>query len=147
MANRILANEDGNLGQSTIISARDVLYSDIDLTLDTNTRQDVFKKRDASAVKQAVKTCVMTNFYEKPFQPLFGANLRSMLFELNDPNTGYDIRRNIIEAIQSYEPRARVESVDVNIRQDFNDVNVTVNFSINNVSETVSFTTNLTRLR
>ena len=46
-------------------------------------RGDVYKREDLKAIDQSIATILTTNWYEKPFQPKFGANLRQMLFELN----------------------------------------------------------------
>ena len=55
--NRALAAEDTNLSVSKIITTRNKDYKDLDLSFvkKTNTG-DIFKKTDAAAVKQAVKT-------------------------------------------------------------------------------------------
>ena len=45
---------------------------------------DVYKKKDTAAVMQSVRRIVLTNFYEKPFNPTFGSNVRSMLFETKE---------------------------------------------------------------
>ena len=81
---RVLSTEDGNLQKSVLISSRSVDYVDIDLAFANRPSGDVYKKRDAAAVKQSIKNILLTNHYEKPFQPFFGSNLRGMLFELAD---------------------------------------------------------------
>ena len=79
---RVLSTEDGNLQKSTLISSRAVDYLDIDLTFSKRPSGDIYKKRDAAAVKQSIKNLLLTDYYEKPFQPFFGGNLRAMLFDL-----------------------------------------------------------------
>ena len=78
---KALSIEDGNLQTPSIVTTRNRKYSDLDLTFAARTTGDIFKKTDAAAVKQSVKTILQTNFGEKPFQPNFGADLRSRLFE------------------------------------------------------------------
>ena len=78
--NRALAAEDTNLSISTIITTREKDYRDIDLSFAKKTNTgDIFKKTDAAAVKQAIKTLLLTNRMEKPFQPGFGADLRAVI--------------------------------------------------------------------
>ena len=144
---RVLSTEDGNLQKSALISSRTVDYLDIDLTFNVRPSKDIYKKRDAAAVKQSIKNLLLTDFYEKPFQPFFGGNLRAMLFELADEDTEDEIEENIINAINNYEPRVEVQSIDVNVLPDQNDIRVSVLFQIINTQETVTFTTNLARLR
>jgi len=144
---RVLSTEDGNLQKSTLISSRAVDYLDIDLTFAKRPAGDIYKKRDAAAVKQSIKNLLLTDFYEKPFQPFFGANLRAMLFELADEDTEDEVEENIRNAINKYEPRAEILTISVNVLPDQNDMRVSVYFKIISTQETVTFTTNLSRLR
>jgi phage baseplate assembly protein W len=144
---RVLSTEDGNLQKSTLISSRAVDYLDIDLTFAKRPSGDIYKKKDAAAVKQSIKNLLLTDFYEKPFQPFFGANLRAMLFELADEDTEDEVEENIINAINKYEPRAEILTISVNVLPDQNDMRVSVYFKIISTEETVTFTTNLSRLR
>jgi len=144
---KVLSTEDGNLQKTSLVSSRSVDYLDIDLTFNKRPVGDVYKKKDAAAVKQAIKNLLLTDFYEKPFQPFFGANLRGMLFELADEETEEEVRENIVNAIQFYEPRVTIEDISVNILPDQNDMRVSVVFKIINTQEIVTFTTNLSRLR
>lgn len=144
---KVLSTEDGNLQKTSLVSTRSVDYLDIDLTFNKRPIGDVYKKRDAAAVKQAVKNLLLTDFYEKPFLPFFGANLRGLLFELADEETQEEVRENIINAIQFYEPRVTIEDISVNVLPDQNDMRVSVVFKIISTQEIVTFTTNLSRLR
>jgi len=144
---RVLSTEDGNLQKSTLISSRTVDYLDIDLTFAKRPSGDIYKKKDAAAVKQSIKNLLLTDFYEKPFQPFFGGNLRAMLFELADEDTEDEVEENIRNAINKYEPRAEILTITVNVLPDQNDMRVSVYFKIISTQETVTFTTNLSRLR
>lgn len=144
---KVLSTEDGNLQKSTLISSRAVDYLDIDLTFNKRPSGDIYKKRDAAAVKQSIKNLLLTDFYEKPFQPFFGGNLRAMLFELADEDTEDEVEENIRNAINKYEPRAEILTITVNVLPDQNDIRVSVYFKIISTQETVTFTTNLSRLR
>jgi len=144
---RVLSTEDGNLQKSTLISSRTVDYLDIDLTFAKRPSGDIYKKKDAAAVKQSIKNLLLTDFYEKPFQPFYGANLRAMLFELADEDTEDEVEENIRNAINKYEPRAEILTISVNVLPDQNDMRVSVYFKIISTQETVTFTTNLSRLR
>ena len=150
---RAFANEDRELNKASIITSRTRLYSDIDLTFtnlpaDSDTPStDIYKKKDAAAVKQAIKNLLLTNFYEKPFNPFYGGNLRDLLFELADEDIEDDIRNNIARAIQSFEPRARIIDIRIKNQPDYNSVDVTIEFQIVNTEQTVIYTTTLVRLR
>ena len=142
-----LSTEDGNLGVSTLIGTRTKVYKDIDLTFANKTSGEIFKKEDAAAVKQAVKNLILTNYFEKPFQPLFGGNLREMLFDLADDDAEEDIEERIKNAIGVFEPRAQALNVTAIATPDRNSIRVTVEFRVINTQETVTVTTVLARLR
>jgi phage baseplate assembly protein W len=145
---RSFAIEDKNINStSTIVASKPENYSDIDLTLDTKPSGDIFKKTDAAAVKQSIRTILLTNYGEKPFDFFFGANLNSYLFELNDPSYTKEIQKDVKLAIQNYEPRAEVLDVQVNNNIDANDLKITVQFRIISTEEVVVLTTSLTRIK
>ena len=142
-----LSTEDANLGVSTLIGTRTRLYKDIDLTFANKPSGEIFKKEDAAAVKQAVKNLMLTNYFEKPFQPRFGGNLREMLFDLADDDAEEDIEDRIKNAIGVFEPRAQALNVTAVATPERNSIRVTVEFRVINTQETVTVTTVLARLR
>jgi len=144
---RAFAVEDKNLNQASIIVSRNKLYRDINLSFTVRANGEVYKTSDAAAVKQAIKNLLLTNHFEKPFLPLYGGNLRDLLFELAHSSIGEEITSNITRAIESYEPRAKIVDIKVDNRADYNSIGVTVEFRIVNTEETVIFTTTLVRLR
>lgn len=144
---RQLSIEDTNLSTSTISGFRNRLYSDIDLTLAVKQNGDIYKKTDAAAVKQAVKNLISTNYFEKPFQPNFGGNIRAYLFDLADDDTAEEIELTIASAITRYESRAKVMRVKAIPRPDYNSIEVTIVFRVISTSEEVTFTTVMARLR
>ena len=139
--------EDGNLNSRSLVTARTRLFSDIDLSFTAKPSGDIYKKTDAGAVKQSVKNILLSNHGDKPFEPLFGANLRALLFDLADPDLAYDINRYVRSAIGNYEPRVRVQQVTTRIDPDNNSVGVGVQFTIVNTTETVTVEVQLARLR
>ena len=147
MVTRAFAVEDGNLSTASLITTRTKLYKDIDLTFAKKPSGEIYKKTDAAAVKQAVKNLLLTNKFEKPFQPEFGGDLNNLLFELVDNDTVYEIDGAIREAVQRYEPRARVRQVATNLQPDANSISVSVTFQIVNTEEVVTLDTTITRLR
>lgn len=147
MVSRALSIEDGNLNTPTLITSRKVDYKDIDLTFEKRPSGDVYKKTDAGAVKQAIKTLLLTAPGEKPFKPNFGAGLGSLLFELIDDDAEEEISDIIKITISNYEPRVLVQDVFVDPAPDYNSIAVRVTFQIINTEEIVSFQTSLSRVR
>jgi phage baseplate assembly protein W len=142
-----LSIEDGNLSTSTILGSRTREYKDIDLTFTNKTNGEIFKKSHAAAVTQAVKNLVMTNFNEKPFLPTFGADIRSLLFDLADQDSESDIEDNILSALNVHEPRAKALNVVATSNPDYNSVDVRITFQVINTQEEVSLSIVLARLR
>lgn len=147
MVTRAFAVEDGNLSTASLTTTRTKVYKDIDLTFAKKPSGEVYKKTDAAAVKQAVKNLLLTNKFEKPFQPEFGGDLNNLLFELVDNDTVYEIDGAIREAVRRYEPRAQVRQVATNLQPDANSISVTVTFQVVNTEEVVTLDTTITRLR
>ena len=147
MPARAFSVEDGNIGNTTIVTARTRAYSDIDLSFAKKGSGDVFKKQHAAAVKQAVRNLLLTNYSEKPFMPDFGGDLTSMLFRLSTEIDDDNLEDDIIKAIETYEPRAEVLNVNTIISPDSNEVRVTVTFKVISTQEETSVEINLTRLR
>ena len=95
-------------------------YRDLDLVFQRKSgtvfpdgvrRGDVFKKSDLKAIDQSINTILLTNYYEKPFQPTFGSNLRRLLFELNTVVSESEATEIVEGAIRRWEPRVEVLSV------------------------------------
>ncbi len=152
MVTSAVSKEDGNQS-SSIIGSSIRKNSDIDL-LFTPKRStvsgetgDIFKKIDAAAVKQSVKNIVMTNHFEKPFNPLFGGNVTAQLFELADNDIREDLKDDIEEALLAYEPRARVQDVVINYQPDVNSISVRIEFQVVNLNQTEVIETTIARLR
>tara|TARA_E500000318_G_scaffold111881_1_gene132344 strand:+ start:2071 stop:2514 length:444 start_codon:yes stop_codon:yes gene_type:complete len=143
---RILSREDNSL-TSSIITTRKQQFKDIDLSFTAKPNGEIFVKKDAAAVKQAVKNLIQTNHFEKPFLPFFGGNIREMLFDLADDDIEEDAEERIIEAINIYEPRALVQTVNVESDPDRNSLDVYIEFQVINTTEVITFTTTLSRLR
>ena len=147
MVTKAFSTEDKNLNTLSVISARSANYKDIDLSLELKTSGDVYKKERAAAVKQSVKNIIMTNYFEKPFDPFFGANVQGLLFELANDTTGEEIKNNVKSAIEFYEPRAEIINLDVNSLPDNYSISVRLEFKIVNSEQTIVLQTSLSRLR
>ena len=127
--------------------ARKVEYSDLDLTLKLHPhRNDITPLRDDNAVRNALKNLVMTNFFERPFQPSLGANLRGLLFEPADTMTQLAMKDNIERCVQE-EPRVKLLDTIITDLAERNAYRITLKYLIkeNNRQEDVEIV--LRRLR
>ena len=100
-----------------------------------------------NAVKQSVKNIVLTNFYERPYNPTLGGDILAQLFENMDPITQYEISTNIRQALDNYEPRAIVDDIVTDFLEDQNAINVTIRFRLRNDAEPISVSVLLDRVR
>lgn len=107
----------------------------------------VARKRNRDSVKQSVKSLILTNFYERPFKPRIGCNIRSSLFEPFTTITQQTIENAIKEVIANYEPRATVVDVITEASPDQNALAVSVIFYIQNDPNPVDLDLILERVR
>jgi phage baseplate assembly protein W len=104
--------------------------------------------KNADAVKRAVRNLILTNFGERPYEPLYGGNVRAMLFEnTDDPLLDSLIRSRIETAIDKYEPRAKVESVVVDVKPDSNALVIKIRFMVFNERFPVDLEVAIERVR
>ena len=88
----------------------------------------------------------MTNNYERPFKPNFGANLRARLFELNDFGMGQIVISDIKEALAALEPR--ITNVNVKMENtDDNNLNLVIFYTIKNGNLATSQSVKINRVR
>ena len=122
-------------------------YTDIDLNLTPHpSSKDLTLKYDKDAVKRSLRNIMLTNDYERTFKPNFGANLSAQLFELADDITKYEIRKQITEAIEDYEPRVVIDKIYLN-EDKVNNMFVNIHYGIRGVQEPQELEVLLQRVR
>lgn len=124
------------------------LYSDIDFTFTRKpVTNDVALSYDEMAVVRSVRNLLLTNHYEKPFQPELGSNINSLLFEPVSPVVSASLQSEIENMINNYEPRAQLKSVTINAKPDQNAYEVSLEFYIQNATLPTTVTLLLERNR
>jgi hypothetical protein len=124
------------------------LYKDLDLNFSINpVTKDVDKKVGDRAIITAVKNLILLNYFEKPFNPSIGSNVRRLLFEPMDAGTGSLLQKEITLTINNYEPRVKLRNVYVQADEDNQGYNVTIEFFLINRIEPVTLNLFLERLR
>jgi len=109
---------------------------------------DLVISKDGAAIKQALGNLLLTNKGERLFNPGYGADLRSLLFEPLNYVTAGLIKKNIAYSISKYEPRVRVLEIVCNPNLDDNGFDVEMTYVIrgsDTPSVTVDFFLNRTR--
>lgn len=124
------------------------VYKDLDLNFSAHpVTKDVVKRTGNSAIVGAIRNLMLTNNYERPFKPTFGARIRSMLFENVNFLTSSVLETEIYSAITNFEPRVVVNSVKVLAEPEKYGYTVTITFSINNLEEPITITMFLEKVR
>lgn len=124
------------------------LYKDLDLNFGINpVTKDVDKKLGDRAIITAVKNLILLNYFEKPFNPSIGSNVRRLLFEPMDAGTGSLLQKEITLTINNYEPRVKLRNVYVQADEDNQGYDVTIEFFLINRIEPVTLNLFLERLR
>jgi hypothetical protein len=124
------------------------IYKDLNMSFTKNpATKDVARLFDIQAIKRSVKNIILTNKYERPFNPDFGCNLRGFLFENITEPLLVIIKDRVAMAIEKYEPRVSVEDVVVKNSSDPNGINIQVSFLINGVENPITVSTFLQRVR
>jgi phage baseplate assembly protein W len=124
------------------------LYKDLDLNFSINpVTKDVDKKVGDRAIITAVKNLILLNYFEKPFNPSIGSNVRRLLFEPMDAGTGSLLQKEITLTINNYEPRVKLRNVYVQADEENQGYSVTIEFFLINRIEPVTLNLFLERLR
>ena len=105
-------------------------FTDIDVNMTLHPQsKDVTVKQDINSIKRSVRNLISTNYYERPFKPSIGLDLRGMLFEL-DSTDSIVLEDNIKGLIAKFEPRAQVR--DIMTYKRGNELNVSIYFNVQN---------------
>lgn len=123
-------------------------YRDLDLNFTKHpVRKDVNKNVDEMAVINSVKNLILTNHYERPFQPDIGSNVNKLLFENMDNITASAIEREVEQTIINFEPRVKLSYVKVSPDFDNNKFSVGMEFYIINRTDPITIQFFLERTR
>ena len=124
------------------------IYKDFDLSFSINPiTGDLGTKSDVNAIQQSIKTLINTNFFERPFQPTLGCNIRSILFEPISPVVANDLKTVINDVLGNYEPRIVVRDIEIRDNSDSNAYFITIVYNVISSKTVNTFETVLKRLR
>ena len=106
-------------------------FRDFSLTFEKNAvTNDVLSLKNEAAIKASVKNIVLYNFYEKPFDPLFGGNVIGLLFENASTTQSADLQSRIADAINIHEPRVVHLETKALWTEDRNQLDVSIRYVI-----------------
>ena len=123
-------------------------YKDLDLNFRAHpVTKDVVKRTGNAAIIGALRNLILTNLYEKPFQPNFGSRIRGLLFEDVSFLTANILQTEISNVIVNYEPRVGVDAIRVQANPEQNRYDITIRFFINNLEAPVTINFFLEKVR
>ena len=123
-------------------------WSDLDLDFQAHpVTKDIVTKTDVEAIKRSVRNLILTNTYERPFQPEIDGGVVGRLFELATPILISNLQSVIRNTISNFEPRVEVISIDIKSNIDKNGFNVSIVFTAVNTPDPVTVEIFLERLR
>ena len=117
------------------MSIQNRTYKDVSFNFFANPMSgDIGKSEGAKAVTRAMIAIIKTNFHERLFQPRFGSNIRSLLFEHMSPLTEERLRTEITNAITRHEPRANLLHVAIESQEEQNRYRVSILYDVSSES-------------
>jgi phage baseplate assembly protein W len=123
-------------------------FIDFDASFEPNpVTGDLMTRADDKAIKFALRSLIMTNYYERPFQSKLGSPVNRLLFEQMGPNFDHILKQSIIDVINNYEPRVDVLDVEVSYTQEKNSVFINIIYKIKNTETELTLGLTLKRTR
>jgi phage baseplate assembly protein W len=123
-------------------------FRDLDLNFTIHPiRKDINVHKNEFAIINSVKNLILTNFYERPFQPQIGSSVRNLLFENIDTIIAAQLERAIEETILNYEPRVQISNITAVARPDENKYSIQLEFFVINNSSPITIDFFLERIR
>lgn len=133
---------------ATVTIPSERTFRDLDLNFTIHpVKKDINIFKNEFAIINSIKNLVLTNFYDRPFQPDLGSNVRKLLFEQVDSIVAAQLERAISEVIGNFEPRAQVSRVDAVPSPDENLYKIRLEFFIINQPDPVTINFFLERIR
>jgi predicted component of type VI protein secretion system len=111
---------------------------------------DISIKKNIDAIKQSLKNLMLMKRFDKPFDPKIDVGLNEVLFEnFPDPILKDIISKKIEYIISVYEPRIKLQKVEVESLYEKNLLQIDITFSLRNQAseELQNLQINLERIR
>jgi hypothetical protein len=124
------------------------IYSDLDLRFSSQPGTgDVSLLLDNRAVITSVRNLLLTNFYERPWQPGLGSSMNNQLFENINVLMESTLAQEIQNVIKNFEPRVTVQNIKVTAQPEQNGYAVSMSFFIGNNTQATQISVFLERTR
>lgn len=113
-------------------------FVDVSLAFEANPiTSDLTVLLNERAINNAIKNLIMIAPSEVPFNRDIGSNVRHYLFDLIDPSTAMLLEDEIKRTIKFGEPRAEIQNLKVEAREDQNQFMVSLWYKIVGYDEVI----------
>jgi len=109
-------------------------FKDLSMSFKANPlNDDLIALKNEAAIARSLRNIIFTSPGEKFFNPDFGSNISKVLFENIDEISAIQIKEEIELSIKNFEPRVRLQEVEINPDYDNNQFDVTINYRITGI--------------
>ena len=106
-------------------------FKDISATFQINPlNRDLIQLKNANAIARSIRNLIMTVPGERPFNPVLGSQVTGLLFESLDKLTASTIKSEIINTIENFDPRVKLNEVIVKANAEDNQFDVQIQYYI-----------------
>ena len=106
-------------------------FKDISASFQINPlNDDLIPLMNANAIARSIRNLVFTGRGDVPFQPTLGSRVRDLLFEPMDNITSIALKEEIEDTIKNFEPRVKLEGVQVTPDFDENQYDIIIKYII-----------------
>lgn len=124
-----------------------VKFRDISISFNMHPNSgDLSCVSNEKSITQSLKTLMFYNYYDVPFQPKLGSNIRAKLFDLISDITSDLIKSDIKLLIENYEPRVEVIDIISEASNEKHGINVTLTYRARTSTEEIVVNYFLTRI-
>ena len=140
-----MASINFNVFKKPEVTTNKYLYSDLHLDFTNPINNDVKADYDMSAIKNSVVTLFNTLPGQNLLNPEYGLNLLQYLFEPASSTIARIIGAKIVKDVSLYEPRIRVQNVNVEVNPDEQMYTITLSISVPSLNKNVQIVGTLNR--
>jgi hypothetical protein len=106
-------------------------FKDISLSFSRHpVTNDILILKNEDAIKRSVLNLVQTQIGERFFNDLLGTSVTSSLFELATEEVKIILEREIETVLNNFEPRIRLNNIEVEVIDDYNELTVKIVYDI-----------------
>lgn len=127
------------------ITTNKYLYSDLRLDIANPVERDLKASYDEDAIKGSLLTLFNTVPGQNLLNPEYGLNLIQFLFQPASNTVGRSIGERILKNVTLYEPRVKVQNIDVEVNTDEQIYTVTLSMLIPSLNKQIKIVGTLDR--